>query len=160
YTMNPKLGVRAVYAVGRLGMGGAAVALDGIAADTLGLANPIGARITMTHPELGPGHQKTLPDEWLHADFGDPDHDLETGVQPVRIASARRAMSCGELRELLASVREPMTAGRFFDNLFGAVRRTRLVIPSDATAAEEKFCGETQVATITASSSCEQWGWM
>jgi arabinofuranosyltransferase len=50
-------------------------------------------------------------------------------------------MSCGALRELLDSTRQPMTFGRFWSNLTGSVNRTALVVPADPFAAEKKFCG-------------------
>jgi hypothetical protein len=153
-----------VFVVGRLGFGGTVSPLDGVTVDTLGLANPIGARIEMTWPTNPPGHQKVLPWAWTFADFGDPAHDAENApilqTTPAPIAAARRAMQCGELRELLESVREPLTAGRFFSNLAGSVRRTRLQIPSDPFEAELKFCGVShRPPKVIASSSCEQWGW-
>ena len=128
-----------VYAAGRLGTSGAVLPLDTIAADTLGLANPLGARITPTLPGYT-GHEKPLPMAWLFADFADP--KAPTGeTSPDAIRAARHALSCGDLAELLASVREPMTVHRFFANLVGSVRRTRLVIPSDPFEAEKLFCG-------------------
>jgi hypothetical protein len=78
----------------------------------------------------------------------------------VQIRAARHAMTCGELAELLASVREPMTAGRFWSNLIGSIHRTRLVIPSDPIEAEHHFCGtESNVPIVTASSSFEEARW-
>ena len=144
-----------VYAAGRLGTGGVIVPLEGIVADTLGLANPLGARITPTLPGY-PGHEKPLPRAWLLADFADPAHDDDrvAGVPPNAIRAARHAMTCGALAEMLASAREPMSPRRFWDNLVGAVGRTRLVIPSDPFDAERAFCGadanEIQVATSSA----------
>lgn len=49
-------------------------------------------------------------------------------------------MTCGELAELLASVREPMSLSRFWSNLTGSWSRTRLVIPADPAEAERTFC--------------------
>ncbi|HEY3805825.1 MAG TPA: discoidin domain-containing protein [Kofleriaceae bacterium] len=145
-----------VLAVGRLGAGGVVTPLDAIVADTLGLANPLGARITATQPGIT-GHEKSLPWPWLYADFGDPSGD--PGPQRLAIAAARHAMTCGALRELLESVREPLTWSRFWANLTGSVRRTRLVIPSDPFEADAAFCGDTALAKPTASSSYEQEGW-
>jgi hypothetical protein len=69
-------------------------------------------------------------------------------------------MQCGELAELLASVREPLTASRCWANLVGAPRRTRLAIPVDPAEAERRFCGErAQSAIVTASTSWELDGW-
>jgi arabinofuranosyltransferase len=142
-----------VFAVGRLGTGGFVVPLDTIAADTLGLANPLGARITQTLPGYT-GHEKLLPWAWLQADFGDPVHDEDylADTKPQSIRAARHAMQCGELAELLASARAPMTPSRFWSNLTGAVRRTRLVIPSDPIEAEQVFCGSSPTPVVRASS--------
>jgi arabinofuranosyltransferase len=153
-----------VFVAGRLGFGGTITPLDGVAVDILGLANPIGARIELTQPDEKPGHQKLLPWAWVLADFGDTaadaNIDLLLEAPPIAIAAARRAEQCGELRELLESTRAPLTAGRFFANLAGSVRRTRLEVPSDPFDAELKFCGVShRPPTVIASSSCEQWGW-
>lgn len=128
-----------VFVAGRLGAGGALTPLDAITADNLGLANPIGARITLTYPEGPPGHEKPLPPAWHYAEYGDPAAD-DPKLAPS-IAAARRAMTCGAIAELLASVREPMSPGRFWDNLVGAFRRTRMVIPAEPIDAEREFCG-------------------
>lgn len=55
--------------------------------------------------------------------------------------AARQALGCGQLKELMDSVDQPMTFGRFFDNLIGAVSRTSLRIPADPIAAAKRFCG-------------------
>jgi arabinofuranosyltransferase len=136
--MNPALAAPVAFAVGRLGVGGAVTPLDGIVIDTLGLANPLGARITPTNPGA-PGHEKVLPWAWMFADFADRGAPL-VATTPEQVAAARHAMSCGALAELLASTREPLTARRFWDNLTGAFGRTRLVIPSDPLEAEREFC--------------------
>jgi arabinofuranosyltransferase len=130
------------YVAGRLGTGGALVPLDGFVIDSLGLANPLGARITPTMPGYT-GHEKALPWAWIQADYGDPAFDAKLPASSSAIAAARRALQCGELKELVDSVRAPMSASRFWRNLVGSVRRTRLVIPNDPVEAERKFCGTT-----------------
>ncbi|HEY0254388.1 MAG TPA: hypothetical protein VGC41_22830 [Kofleriaceae bacterium] len=130
---------RPVYIDGRLGTGGVVAPLDAVVADTLGLANPLGARITPTNPGF-PGHEKPLPASWLIAEFGALD-TVWHWAKPEDTAAARHAMQCGDLAEMLASAREPMSAHRFWKNLVGSVGRTRLVIPSDPHEAEAKFCG-------------------
>lgn len=149
------------FVAGRLGTGGSLMSTDEIVVDTLGLANPIGARIPINLPNEGPGHQKLLGRSWLLADFGDPAHDHDrSGADAVNIRAARHAMSCGALAELLASVREPLTIGRFFRNLTGSIGRTRLVIPDDPLEAERKFCGLAAAAPkVVVSSSYEAEGW-
>ncbi len=157
---NPAHAVPLEFLAGRLGCGGMATPLDGIVIDTLGLSNPLGARITATLPGAT-GHEKLLPMAWVVADFVDPAIDPGTlGVPRIDVRAARHAMQCGELAELLHSVRDPLTASRFWANLTGAVRRTRLVIPADPIEAERKFCGAaSRTRFAKASSAYEQAGW-
>ena len=158
--MNPALATPIVYVAGRLGTGGVVVPLDTMVADTLGLAHPLGARITPTLPGYT-GHEKVIPWAWIFADFGDPAHDDDKfeNTPGYLIRSARHAMQCGELAELMDSVRAPMTPSRFWSNLTGAVRRTRLVIPNDPIEAEQKFCGSGSLPLVTASSVFPFDGW-
>ncbi|MEY9864094.1 arabinofuranosyltransferase [Catenulispora sp. GAS73] len=142
--LNPDLPFRFAVAAGRLGAVGAETSLRDEVVDTLGLANPLGAHLTVTEPGR-PGHEKVLPWAWILADYGDPavvDHQtVIAGVTPEQVSAARHAMSCGGLKELLDSTRQPMTAGRFWNNLTGSLGRTALVVPADPFAAEKKFCG-------------------
>lgn len=158
FPMHPSYKSPIGMVAGRLGTGGAEVPLDTIVIDTLGLANPLGARITPTNKGF-PGHEKPLPYPWIVADFGAPDAVVR-GVPPVLVRAARRAMQCGELKELLESAREPMTLSRFWKNLTGSVRRTRLEIPADPVMAEQKFCGShSETPIVTTSSTYEDEGW-
>jgi arabinofuranosyltransferase len=131
-----------VLIAGRLGTSGIAAGLGNHVVDTLGLVHPIGSRITMTEPEARPGHQKALPWSWIMAEFGDVPTESLAAMQLTAedVRAARRALDCGEIAELRAAVREPLTAGRFWDNLVGSVRRTRLVIPANPRDAERRFC--------------------
>lgn len=142
--LNPDLPFPFAVAAGRLGAAGAETPLRDEVVDTLGLANPIGAHLTVTAPGR-PGHEKELPWAWILADYGDPavvdTKVVLNGVSPDQVRAARHAMSCGALGELLASTRQPMTFGRFWSNLTGSVSRTALVVPADPFAAEKKFCG-------------------
>jgi arabinofuranosyltransferase len=141
---------------GRLGGIGAITPLDGIVVDIYGLANPVGARITRTQPGMT-GHEKRLPMAWALAELVDPSgapfgspselSSAGTAVPPeltvattAELVAARHALGCGELAELEASVRAPLTPARFWANLTGAVARTRLVIPADPVQAEQRFC--------------------
>ena len=140
--MNPHHPATLVFAVGHLGTGGVVAPLNATVADAFGLANPLGARITPTHPGMT-GHEKWLPWSWMFAEYADHTAD-ELGIEGTtgeQIRAARHALTCGELKEMLDSVRAPMTLGRFCDNFTGSIRRTRLVIPSDPIQAEAKFCG-------------------
>ncbi|WP_033288840.1 hypothetical protein [Amycolatopsis jejuensis] len=115
--------------------------------DFWGLANPIGARFD--YPTVKPGHSKPLGNAWLLADYADPAAPVQpqgnfvvrADVNPDQVAAARHALSCGDLAEIQRSAREPMSPGRFWDNLTGAGHRTGVSIPPDPFEAERKFCG-------------------
>ena len=123
--LDPSLPFSFAVAAGRLGAAGAETPLTDEVVDTLGLANPLGAHLTVTTPGR-PGHEKELPWAWILADYGDPavveSQEVLKGVSPQQVAAARRAMGCGALKELLDSTRQPMTFGRFWSNLTGSVQ--------------------------------------
>jgi arabinofuranosyltransferase len=133
-----------------LGMNGAAVRLDdGIAVDVLGLAYPLAAHVELT--ERGrPGHEKELDIAWVFADLADPGAALPAGLDPLRVAAARYALTCGDenrgiLKELQDSVREPMSWKRFWKNLTGAPKRTTFRFPNDPVRAMKEICGVDEV---------------
>ncbi|MFF1375986.1 hypothetical protein [Streptomyces sp. NPDC058308] len=129
--------VTGVYNV--LGMNGTVVPLDGAALDQIGLAYPLAA-----HSESFPGrvgHDKRLPDEWIVADRGTARGAADEKLDPARVDAARRALRCGPLAELRAATRAPMTAGRFWRNLTGAVGRTSFRFANDPVRAERELCG-------------------
>lgn len=129
-----------VLTAGYLGATGAAVPLDQTVADLLGLAYPLGAHMQLGARSL-PGHEKPLGLAWLYADYGQAAPAvLPAGLDPAAVEAARRALACGQLRELQESVRAELTAARFWDNLVGSVSRTRLRIPTDPFVAEQQFC--------------------
>ncbi|WP_344532191.1 hypothetical protein [Streptomyces albiaxialis] len=126
----------------RLGNVGALLPLDALAVDTLGLANPLGAHTLPTRHSKA-GHEKPLDRAWAVADLTPPGTPLPAYVDPLRVRAARHALTCGRLAELQASVRAPMTPGRFLQNLGGAWSRTQFRIPADPVAAERQECGGT-----------------
>ncbi|MEI5103403.1 hypothetical protein RB200_38940 [Streptomyces sp. PmtG] len=120
-----------------LGLNGTVVPLDGAALDPIGLAYPLAAHSErIAHARVG--HDKRLPDEWIVADRGG--HDLPAGVDPARVAAARRALGCGALAELRAATRAPLTAGRFLRNVTGSLERTSFRFPNDPVRAERELC--------------------
>ena len=76
------------------------------------------------------------------ADYADPAAPLPkgSGVSLEALAAARHALSCGPIRELQDSVRQPLTLRRVLRNLTGAYGRTNLRIPPDPLAAERWAC--------------------
>lgn len=141
YTLlDPAIDAQFALVAGRLGTAGVTVESDDIVVDMLGLANPLGARITPTFPGRT-GHEKLLPAPWVLAEYAHPDVIASLpDNERAPVEAAKRALQCGDLAELIASVREPMSASRFWKNLTGAWRRTRLVVPNDPIKAEFKFC--------------------
>ncbi|HSA53443.1 MAG TPA: hypothetical protein VLH10_25440 [Yinghuangia sp.] len=131
---------------GYLGVTGELVPLDEYIVELWGLANTIGAHLDYAPgaAKKWPGHRKFIDDVWLAALELHPSvtHLPDNpAVTPESLAAARHALSCGDVRELLDSVRKPLTVARFVDNLIGAYERTRLRIPRDPFAAERRFCG-------------------
>lgn len=120
------------------------VPLDGTVVDVNGLATPLAGHLQLT--ERGrPGHEKWLPAAWVLAEYADPAAvaampDTQD-VTKAQVAAARHALTCGRLKDLMDSVNQPMSAGRFWHNLTGSVSRTSLRIPADPFAAEREFCG-------------------
>ncbi|MET7302145.1 hypothetical protein [Embleya sp. NPDC005575] len=128
--------------IGRLGVGGSITPLGGVVVDVWGLANTVGAHITETQ-HTAAGHKKLLPFAWNVALYVDPAGDAlvpEEAAPAAEIRAARAALRCGDLKELVDSVSEPMSASRFWKNLTGAAGRTDLRIPADPIEAEKKFC--------------------
>jgi arabinofuranosyltransferase len=113
------------------------------AVDVNGLASPLAGHLLLQ--ERGrPGHEKWLPTAWAVAEYADPaaiDTMKDTpDVNKAQVHAAQRALSCGGIKELVDSVNQPMSMGRFWDNLTGALSRTDLRIPADPFAAERQFC--------------------
>ncbi|MCY7343952.1 MAG: hypothetical protein LH603_19485 [Pseudonocardia sp.] len=134
-------GARAGAADGRdtiswlnLGVTGELAPLDTRVLDGVGLANPLAAHATGL-PDGRIGHDKDLPPEWFVADAAIPG---DTGfVDPAGVAQARAALSCPRTRELLDSVRAPLTPERFWRNLAGSWERTSYRYPREPGAAAD-----------------------
>ncbi|MHB8419041.1 MAG: hypothetical protein ACYDCL_13265 [Myxococcales bacterium] len=120
---------------------GPRVAVD----DTLGgLSDPVGARLSLSHRDR-PGHEKWLPFEWVLARYFEPmkadsaEH-ATLGWNPEWLEAAHAAYGCGDLRELRHAIEDPLTAGRFFENLWLSFRLTWLHISPDPTVARRELC--------------------
>lgn len=121
-----------LYAVGMAGFGaGSRVWII----DHLGLADPLVARFKLA-TRSRPGHEKMLPEEWLLARFAD-----EQEVVSPEVDAARQALGCGDLKELLSAIQEPMNLRRFVQNFLLAPRLHHLRIDSDPVAARHELCG-------------------
>ncbi len=106
--------------------------------DHYGLADPVASRL-----EVGrrgrPGHEKQFSSAWIAARFAAPGASSDS-----QFLAAQRALRCGDLAEIVAAARAPMTLARFAHNFMNAYRLHQVRIPRDARAAERLFCaGET-----------------
>lgn len=115
---------------GALGFPGMLLPRAETVVDDLGLASPLAAH-TLPIPGRPAGHQKLLSVAWTVADagVGTPEElSAASGgaVYGEEVAAARRALARPEIREVLDSVRAPLTFDRFWDNLVHAVGRSRL----------------------------------
>ncbi|WP_030895530.1 hypothetical protein [Streptomyces sp. NRRL S-474] len=133
-----------VVIVGRhLGVTGAAAPLDAYVNDAWGLASPVGAHLALERWSW-PGHEKFLRNHWVFAEWAaerPPRGDLlRAGTSREAVEAARAALDCGELAELKESVRAPLTARRFWDNLTGAFERTGFRFARWPAAAERALC--------------------
>lgn len=131
-----------VFSVGNAGFYGYAADLDVFVLDGLGLTDAVNSHIEPGPPGR-PGHEKVYPSWYMLARYGSPElaeRQVEGLPAVDMMAASRAALSCGDLAELVAATTEPMTWGRFADNLVGARDRTSLRIPIDPFAAERRFC--------------------
>jgi len=115
-----------------MGALGLLIPLDMRLRDGYGLANPYAAHSTSL-PNGRTGHQKWLPPVWELANSARLPIVAGGPVKPEDVAAARLALSCPEIMAIDVSVRDPLTAGRFADNLIGSFTRGSVRFPRVAT---------------------------
>ena len=120
------------------GISGYLAGPDVIVQESNSLADPVGSRMP-PNSNNSPGHRKRESRAWILALRTKPGVTL--GQNPAQVDAARRALACGDLKDLLEATRAPMSVGRFWSNLTGAIGRTRLEVPRSPVAAAAKFCG-------------------
>jgi arabinofuranosyltransferase len=106
----------------------------------LGLGYPLAAHLEVAKVGRA-GHDRWIGDVWVVADYGDPGAPTPKGIDPVQLAAARRALSCGALAQLQTSARTSLTPGRFLSNIWHAFGDTKVSFPADPFAAERELCG-------------------
>lgn len=130
-----------VTAFPNIGVFGLVTGEDVHVVDILGLSDPIGARQRLLE-RARPGHEKVLDLAWVVARFADPAAPaVPGGPPPDRVAAARRALSCGQVPELIEAVEAPLTLGRFLRNVVAAPSFHGLRVPGDPVAAADELCG-------------------
>lgn len=113
-----------------LGMTGMVAPLDTRVVDPMGLANPLAAR--MPQIENGrPGHDKYLPLEWQMADSSVSIPALPRYVDKQEVAEIRPILYTEDFVELFHVYREPMSMGRFWENLKYSLTTSRSLKFSD-----------------------------
>lgn len=145
---RPDLPVHMVVASYNIGLLGYAAGPDVWVVDRLGLGDPIAARIRLDQRGRV-GHEKAMPPEWVLARFSSAPFPGDVGI-----AAARRSLHCSvwwwdgagvrredPLREIVAGVSEPLTAGRFLSNLKLATTSGALRFPRDPPFAQAQLCG-------------------
>ena len=139
--INTAQGRQATVVLAGLGDAGSRASLTNVALDDIGLSYPLAGHAELNHRGQ-PGHEKNLPLVWVVADLAAPDWPGYPGmVAPAGLAAARHALTCGGLAQLQHAVRDPMTFGRFLQNLGGAFGNSTLVVPANPFVAEQQFCG-------------------
>jgi arabinofuranosyltransferase len=120
----------------KIGMSGFIAGPHVLVVDHYGLADPIAARVPR---EVGTraGHAKKLRLSWVIARYADPAAAVPF---PPDAAAARETLRCGPLAYLITAVEEPLTIGRFLENLRNSWRFTRLRVGADPVVAVTKLC--------------------
>ena len=138
YPLNPAVDpdIAVVALAWNVGLAGYAAGIEVHVADRLGLSDPIASRLRIE--ERGrPGHEKELSSAWVIARFSTARGSVEN---VGAVAAARSALECGEVDDLLDAVSQPMTLGRFADNLVLAFSLHDLRLPNDSVMADDELC--------------------
>ncbi len=140
---RPEAGSPVVVRTGSIGRVGLGAGPRVHIVDRFGLADPLAARLRLPPQRPAqPGHEKSLPGEWVLARFAVP--TTEAGRRKLatnpNVQAARRALACPPLRELSAVTTAPLDAGRFIDNIGYAVRERSLRFAAEPPLAERELC--------------------
>jgi arabinofuranosyltransferase len=125
--------------VGAAGITAYAAGDDVFVLDSSGLANAVSAHQRLLFRGR-PGHEKDLPASWMFARFAAADAQLPTGLNAADVQAARRALQCGDLRELLASEHDSLSPAHLIRNVMSSVRNSRLRYSSQPQIAEHELC--------------------
>jgi arabinofuranosyltransferase len=133
--IDPRIQIGAIGQV--IGITGAIAGPDVLLIDRLGLGDPLASRL-IVEKRGRPGHEKALPDFWVQARWADPALNESQAEM-----EARAVLQCGEMRELLLAITEPMSVGRFLTNVVRAWSLTQLRFYPDPDGARMKLCPPT-----------------
>lgn len=147
-------GMRGVVTEGAIGMVGQVLPSTVHLLDRHGLADAFASRLVVT--ERGrPGHEKSLPPAWVAARF-----TADEPTEDAAIVAARHALRCGALAALDRAIHEPMSLGRFFDNVAFAFTSRSMRISPDPFEAEAQYCGTpTPIVVVAGGKGGEPYRW-
>jgi arabinofuranosyltransferase len=120
-----------------LGTLGVAVPLNGLAIDVHGLSYALGSHLR-PGPDGRIGHEKYAAPVWIVAEYTTA--ASVPGIPAADVAAARRALACGGLADLQQATEAPMSWNRFWSNVVGASRLTRVRVPDDPYQADAQLC--------------------
>jgi arabinofuranosyltransferase len=132
-------GVAAAFATDNVGIVGVVAGTRVHIVDIAGLGDAVASRIRLDRRGR-PGHEKHLDIAWVLARFMDPGASPPSWVSPLAVDAARRALHCGELRELQEATESKLTPRRFFSNIFRAVQLHRFRFDGDPRTSEQVLC--------------------
>jgi arabinofuranosyltransferase len=131
---------RTVASAKNLGVFGYAAGTDVVVIDNHGLADVVAGHLRL-RTRGRPGHEKALPDVWTFARYAAPGAPLPRGMSERQVAAARRALSCGPLRSLVAGTEGTWSIGDAPGNLLEALRSLRFRFDEDPRVAAREVCG-------------------
>jgi arabinofuranosyltransferase len=146
---RPGLRVPFVAAVANVGVFGYAAGPRVYVEDRLALGDPVAARLEVE--ERGRvGHEKLLPTAFVLGRFADPETYQSDGwvwaagaifTCEAWIWDGQGARPSNWLREQLAAMNEPLTAGRFVSNMKLSITTPKLRFSEVPPRAKEQLCG-------------------
>jgi arabinofuranosyltransferase len=107
--------------------------------DSFGIVDWLSAHQTLRSRGRA-GHEKVIPPAWMFARFADPRSVVPLPLTSQDVDAARRAFSCGEFPDLIASTEGSLSPARLFDNFTHALGLSRFRFDSDPQVAERRLC--------------------
>ncbi|MDO5500314.1 MAG: hypothetical protein Q4F67_11625, partial [Propionibacteriaceae bacterium] len=124
-------------AVQNIGAAGVLAGNDVHLIDMIGLSDAVSARVRYdpaTNEPRRVGHE-VKPVWWRLAHYAAP-----TAGHSGEVATARRVLRCRPVRNVVRATTAELTPRLFLSNVRRSVEYTRLTIPADPRAAEQKLC--------------------
>jgi arabinofuranosyltransferase len=145
----------ATYGIGAIGY---RLGIHVYVLDALGLADPIGSHVKPPHRGYV-AHEKPIPAPWIVARLTAPGSDVPQRLvagptkplRPIddpgsesfaqRVADARTALSCGDIRRILEATTGSLSPGKVVTNIFHSFSFTRFRFPPEPRDAVRAVCG-------------------